>query len=413
MSATGALPPAEAIAMPMARERVFDPPSALARLRERQPLCRLRYRGGEVGWLITSHALARAVLTDPRFSLGSKRPFPVEDPVKQAAVMQTLDRERANVGNLLAMDPPDHTRLRRLLAGQFSSDRMSDLRGRIEHVVNGRLAAMQRAGPPADLVQAFAAPVALEAHCALLGVPATDSDQLERISTVDSDPRASADDVTAAIADFRSYLEGVVARKRRQPADDLMSHIVSSQELTSDEILSVLFLLFTAGVDTVAAMLATGPFALLCHPGEIEGLRADPASIDVAVEELMRYLTIFQVGALTRTALEDITLGDLVIRAGESVTVSLAAANRDPAKFENPDVLDLSRSARGHLGFGHGVHVCLGQHLARLEMQVGIGQLLRRLPSLRLAVPPEAVPLSSEEHLIFGVRELPVTWTAG
>jgi cytochrome P450 len=402
--------PGEADPLPMARDRLFDPPGELGRLREREPLSRLRYRDGEVGWLVTSHALARAVLTDARFSLRSMRPFPVEDPVRHAAVQEVLDRERVNVGNLLAMDPPEHTRLRRVLAGQFSIDRVSALRGVVESNVRERLAAMEASGPPADLVRAFASPVALASHCALLGVPRSDGERLERVATVTSDPSSSADETIAAIAEFRAYLEEVVARKRADPADDLMSYIVARGDLTGDEILSVLFLLFTAGVDTAATMLATGPFALLCHGDQLRSLVADPDSIDVAVEELMRYLTIFQVGALTRTALEDVELDGVTIHAGESVTVSLAAANRDPAKFADPDVLDVKRAVRGHLGFGHGVHVCLGQHLARLEMQVGFGELIWRFPTLRLAVPLDEVPLSGEEHLIFGVQELPVTW---
>jgi cytochrome P450 len=402
--------PRQAAAIPMTRDMLFDPPRELARLREREPLSRLRYRDGKVGWLVTSHALARAVLTDARFGLRAMRAFPVEDPVRHAAVQEVLDRERVNAGNLLAMDPPEHTRLRRMLAGQFSIDRADGLRAVVEGIVHERLATMEATGPPADLVSAFAFPVALATHCALLGVPRSDGEQLERVATITSDPSASADDVIAAINEFRAYLEHVIAWKRGRPSDDLMSYIVARGDLTSDEILSVLFLLFTAGVDTAATMLATGPFALLCHPDELESLRADPDSVDNAVEELMRYLTIFQVGALTRTAREDVELDGVAIRAGEDITVSLAAANRDPAKFADPDVLDIHRAVRGHLGFGHGVHVCLGQHVARLEMQVGIGALLRRFPALRLVVAVDEVPLSGDDHLIFGVRELPVAW---
>jgi cytochrome P450 len=169
-------------------------------------------------------------------------------------------------------------------------------------------------------------------------------------------------------------------------------------------------MLFDAGVDTTAKMLATGPFALLCHPEQLARLRAQPDLVDSAVEELMRYLTIFHAGALTRTASEDVELAGRTIRAGEPITVSLAAANRDPDRFPNPDALDVTRNARGQIGFGHGIHVCLGQHLARTEMRVALAQLLRRFPTLELAVPVEDVPLTSDDHLIFGVRALPVRW---
>jgi cytochrome P450 len=400
------------VPIPLARERLFDPDPLLGRLREQHPLHPLRFRGGEVGWLVTSHALVRKVLTDPRFSLRIQKPFPNQDPDKVAAIVAVKERERVDIANLLGLDPPEHTRIRRLLAGQFSIDRMSVLAPRIERVVDERLDAMEASGGPLDLVKAFAAPVALATHCMLLGVPLADGARLERVTSITSDPAATADEVTTAVDEFRAWLRDTVAWKRREPADDMMSFIVGQGELSDDEVVSILLLLFLAGVDTAATMLATGPFALLCHPEQLALLRADPELIDEAVEELMRYLTIFQVGALTRTAAEDVELEGMTISAGQMVTVSLAAANRDPQKFADPDVLDLTRNARGQLGFGHGVHVCLGQHLARQEMQIGIGRLLRRFPTLRLAVPIEEVPLSTAEHAIFAAQALPVTWDA-
>jgi cytochrome P450 len=233
---------------------------------------------------------------------------------------------------------------------------------------------------------------------------------LEMIGETISNTELSIDQVTEATEEFRRYLQEVVARKRAEPGNDLMTHIIETGDFTDDEILGILVLLFVAGVDTTASMLATGTFALLCHPEQLEIMRADPTSIDVGVEELMRYLTVFNIGSLTRTALEDVEVDGEVIRAGELVSVSLLGANRDGERFEQPDELDLHRGGKGQVGFGHGVHVCLGQHLARLEMRIAFARLLERFPTLRLAVPTEEVPLSGDGALTFSVRALPVAW---
>lgn len=398
------------IDLPMRRVRALDPPPELAALRAERPLCRLNYRDGHDGWLVTSHRLARAVMTDRRFLLTDQRPFPIQDPAKHAAIVETPARIGAAGGDLLQLDPPDHTRLRRAILGRFTRDRADALAPPIGAIVGAHLEAMQRAGRSADLVAAFATPVAIGAHCALLGVSDRDGAHIERFSRAAADPDAPPDVVADAILALGDHLRRVVAQKREAPADDLVSHLVGRHELTENEVLGILVLMYNAGVDTTAQMLATGVFALLSHPEQLALLRDHPELIDGAVEELMRYLTIFQVGALTRTAGEDVELAGETIRAGDSVTVSLAAANRDPERFADPDRLDVRRNARGQMGFGHGIHVCLGQHVARQEMRIGLRELLHRLPDLELAVPVEQVPLTGERHLIFGVRALPVRW---
>jgi cytochrome P450 len=404
------MPAAAPIDLPMRRERALDPPAELAALRAERPVCRLRYRDGRVGWLVTSHRLARAVMTDRRFLLTAQRPFPTQDPAKHAAIIETPARIGADGGDLLQLDPPDHTRLRRAILSRFTREQTDALRPRVTEIVRARLDAMERLGPPVDLVETFAAPIALGTHCALLGLPEENGRHIERFSRAAADPDAHPDAVADAILALGDHLRHVVAQKREAPGDDLISHLVGRDELTENEVLGILVLMYNAGVDTVAHMLAAGPFAMLCNPEQLALLRDSPELIDGAVEELMRYLTIFQVGALTRTAGEDVELAGQTIRAGESVTVSLAAANRDPERFAAPDRLDVRRNARGQLGFGHGIHVCLGQHLARVEMKAGIGELLRRFPTLALDVAVDDVPLTTERHLIFGVRELPVRW---
>jgi cytochrome P450 len=204
------------------------------------------------------------------------------------------------------------------------------------------------------------------------------------------------------------YLLGLVRRRRADPRDDLLSELAGSAELSDLEIAGSGVLLLTAGHETIAGMLGLSVFALLSHPEQLARLRDGSASKDAAVEELLRYLTIFQFG-VPRSPLEDIELDGQLIRAGETVTVSLPAANRDPQRFECPDELDLARSARGHLAFGYGVHQCIGQNLARMELHVALPALFERLPGLRLAVPDGEVPLSHDAGF-YGVLRLPAAW---
>jgi cytochrome P450 len=403
------------VELPTARTHLFDPAPELASLRERQPACRLRYPDGHVGWLITSHKLARAVMTDARFS---RRPpdglpigrFPIGDPKKIAAFFGALVRERVMVANFLELDPPAQTRYRRLVAGHFTVRRVEELRTRIERIVDGQLDAMEQTGPPLDLVQTFALPVAASTQYALLGVPAGDGERFAGLSSAVFDPNVDADRLTGSFWELRDYLRLVAEQKRLNPENDLISDIARRDDLSDEERFSLIVFLFTAGLEPSAGMLALATFALLCHPAALEALRADGSLIESAIDELLRYLTITQAGALTRTALEDVEIGGIVIHAGQSVTVSLAAANRDPEKFDRPDTLELTRSETGHLAFGQGVHMCLGQHIARLELQIGITRLLQRFPNLHLAVALEDVPMVAGDQQSYGVQELLIGW---
>jgi cytochrome P450 len=221
---------------------------------------------------------------------------------------------------------------------------------------------------------------------------------------------ASFEERAAATSAFSDFAHTVIEAKRTSPADDLLSELVLKGELTDTELVGAAMMLFSAGHETTANTLALSTFFLLCDRSRWDALRADPSSIAGAVEELLRYITIVQTGAATRTALEDVDLNGTTIRAGESVCVSLAAANRDPARFTDPDRFDPSRDANDHLAFGHGRHMCLGQHIARLELQIGLAGLMRRFPTLSLAVPAQDVQLYHGDHQLYGVHELPVAW---
>ena len=400
----------EAVELPTERMGPLDPAAGLASIRETSPVCPLRYPNGDAGWLVTSHALGRTVLADPRFCLEPVRPDPVEDPVRHAAWVDVLREERVLSGFTLMLDPPQQRRIRRALAGEYSMRRAAEHRELIERIVDECLEAMDDIGPPADFAAMFASPVAFRTHCALLGVSDADSEPLHRLVEVFDDLQASPDEVAEVTRGVCEYLQGVIDRKRAEPANDLASYVLASGDLDEDEIVGALFLVFIAGHDVLTNSFALSLFSLLSHPEQLAALRAGSASVDGAVDELLRYATTLQVGAFTRTAREDVELGGVLIRAGDPVTVSLSAGNRDPAKFSDPDRLDLNRGAAGHLAFGHGVHKCLGQHLARLELQVGIARLLERFPNLRLAVPDHEVPLHDGRLFLHGVHELPVAW---
>ncbi|MEV3989865.1 cytochrome P450 [Streptomyces sp. NPDC049837] len=378
----------------------FDPPTGLARLREQKPLTRLSYPDGHIGWLATGHATARAIAADPRFSSRLELmhyPFPggPEGPLPPAPV-----------GDMTGMDAPEHTRYRRLLAGKFTVRRMRELTARVEQITAEHLDAMERHGPAVDLVEAYAHPVPALMICDLLGVPEADREVFKSRAASMSDPEASLEEQIAAMTGLGEFVHELALAKRAHPTDDLLSDLTGS-DLTDAELAGVGSFLLAAGLDTTANMIGLGTFALLSNPDQAAALRADPGLADQAVEELLRYLTIAHTGA--RVALEDVELDGELIKAGETVTVSLQAANRDPARFPDPDTLDLHRKATGHLAFGHGIHQCLGQQLARVEMRVAFPALFTRFPTLRLAVPPEEVPLRTSMN-IYGVHRLPVTW---
>ncbi|PRY59779.1 cytochrome P450 [Glycomyces artemisiae] len=379
-------------------DRPFDPPPALHAL---PPLARMRYPDGHEGWLATSHAVVRDVLADRRFSSRTDlRHLPIPG--------LNGSTDPAPPGALISLDPPDHTRYRRVLAGKFTTRRMRLLSERVRAFTEDRLDAMAEQDGPVDLIAALAFPVPAEMIGELLGIPQDERAEFERESAPLFRLGATREELQATSAVLFTYLSGLVTRKREDPTDDLLSDLVHT-DLTDQELVMIAFLLLGAGLDTTSNMIGMGAFALLANPDQLALLRAEPGSITSAVEELMRYLSVVPV--LVRTALEDIELHGETIKAGEAVTVSIPAANHDPEKFPDPDRLDLRRNANGHVGFGHGIHQCLGQQLARVELEVVLSALFSRFPDLRLAVPPEQVPLRTD-MVVYGVHELPVDWKA-
>jgi cytochrome P450 len=381
----------------------FDPHPRLVQLRERSPLSRLTYPDGHEGWVVTSHALVRKVLADARFSARNELrhvPFLTGGEIADKPAP-------APPGAFIATDPPEHTRYRRLLTGQFTVRRLRQLTEHIQQLATAYLDAIEQQGPPADLVETLAKPIPAQVICELLGVPFADRDQFQDLMNVWFRSDLTTQERVATYTTLVEYMLALVTAKRTRPTDDLLSGLTAS-DLTDEELVNIGGSLLGAGLETTASMIGLGTFALLRHPDQLTALRADPTLADQAIEELLRYLSI--VPGAVRSALEDVELNGQVIKAGETVTLSIPAANRDPEYFADPDTLDLRRSTAGHVAFGHGIHQCLGQQLARVELRVVLPALLARFPGLRLAIPPDEVPLRTET-VFYGVRELPVTWT--
>jgi cytochrome P450 len=393
--------------LPMERDAgPFDPPSEITRLREARPVSPLLFPDGHQGWLVTGYDAVRQLMADNRFS--SRQDLGVVHVPYSTPGMPVQTEPSPQVpGLFIAMDPPDHTRLRRKLTGAFTVRRMKRLEEQIVAIAERQLDELSRLSPPVDLVKAFALPVPSLVICELLGVPYDDREDFQANSAKFMVKEQTLEEKMAAYGAMTTYLAGLVVGKRANPGEDILSDLARDEDLSIEELVGMAFLLLLAGHETTANQLALGTFALLEHPAQIEELRANPDLMPGAVEELMRYLSVADI--FYRYATEDLELGGETIGEGSTVVVSLLAANRDPKRFDNPDALDIHREARGHLSFGHGVHQCLGQQLARIEMRAGFAGLLRRFPTLRLAVPAGEVRLRTDMN-IYGVHELPVTW---
>jgi cytochrome P450 len=391
-----------AVTLPLSRSCPFDPPDEYGRLREERPMTRLAFPDGTVGWLMTRHHDVRSLLADDRFSADRAR--------TSAPVRRLTFRPEDRVGMILSMDPPDHTRYRRMLTRYFTVRRTRDLAPRIEQIVAEHLDGMELSGPPADLVQSFALPIPSLVICELLGVPPDDRPYFQGWTSTVLRMDASEAAARGAQAALRQYMLCLVEAKRARPDDGLLSRLIEDGELDDEELGGVGRFLLIAGHETTANMLALGTYTLLNHPGQLGLLRDRPETIDRAIEELLRYLSIVHLGA-PRVANEDVEIAGQLVRAGETVVASIPAANRDPEQFERPDDLDITREYSQHVSFGHGIHQCLGQQLARVEMRIAFPALFDRFPTLRLAVPPEDIPMR-DDMFVYGVHSLPVAWDA-
>ncbi|WP_405581662.1 cytochrome P450 [Streptomyces sp. NBC_01190] len=384
----------------------FDPPPARTRLIDARPLTRVTLWNGDTAWLVTRHADQVALLRDPRISANNTRPH-------YPSVSAASEVTRLHNRTFITMDEPEHNQHRMKFTADFTVRRSHALLPRIEGIVTDLLDAMEQAGPPADLVTAFALPLPSLVICELLGVPYADHAFFQRASAVIIDTRSTPEASLTASQELIDYLGDLVESKVDRPGDDLLSRLAAEQlatgNSTKEECAKEARLLLVAGHETTANMIALGTCALLQNPDQLAAVRdGGPAEVANAVEELLRYLTITHTGR-RRVAIEDIEVGGTLIRAGDAVICANDTANRDPEVFEDPFSLKVDRAARRHLAFGSGPHQCLGQNLARVELQVAYPALLNRFPGLRLDQPLDEIPFR-DTMAIYGVHALPISW---
>ncbi|PJN25452.1 cytochrome P450 [Kitasatospora sp. CB02891] len=379
----------------------FAPPPAYEQARHDEPISRVGLYDGASCWLITRHEDVRAVLADNRFSSDPENPgFPF---------LTEASRQLLTVKpTFIRLDDPEHGRLRRMLTGDFTMRRTASLRPEIQRITDELIDRMIDGRHQADLVNEFALPLPSLVICLLLGVPYQDHDFFQECSRTLLHRGSTTEEVVDANTRLTEYIDALTASKRDNPDDGILSRLVARGELEIEDIGAMGRLLLIAGHETTANMTALSILALLRNPEQLAHLRAHPEATPAAVEELLRYLSIVQNG-LVRVAVEDAEIGGTTIRAGEGVILQVNTANWDDGRYPGADTLDLTRDTRHHLAFGFGVHQCLGQPLARLELEIALETLLRRLPELRLAVPFEDVPFRSD-MLIYGVHELQVAW---
>jgi cytochrome P450 len=370
------------------------------------PVTKVRLPDDSMAWLVTGFDETREVMIDQRYSRA----------LVFAPGRQVYGMEAALAVSLIAMDPPAHTRLRKLMAGAFTDKRIQALRPEVTRIVDGLIDAMLAGPRPTDLSRSFSLMVPASVICLLLGVPIADIDLFHEWSNVLSgDWSRSGDEIAEAYAAMIGYMAELIARKRKAPEDDLISALINARDsgdkLSEDELVQLCIQLLAAGHETTASSINMSFVALCQNPDELARLRADPGLIPAAVEELLRYVIISGSGfiPMARITREEVCLGGVTIPAGETVLPSFNLANRDPAVFDDPDRLDVGRAPKAHLGFGFGAHHCLGAQLARMELQEAFRGLLTRLPGLRMTVPMSELEFRTGQA-IASMRELPVTW---
>ncbi|HWG14308.1 MAG TPA: cytochrome P450 [Streptosporangiaceae bacterium] len=397
----------EALAFPFEQRAALEPPPEFALLRAERPVQRVEMPYGGEGWLITRYADAKLVWSDPRFS-------------RAATVNADVPRPTPKLtppGHLMAMDPPEHSRLRRLVAGAFTVKAVQRWRPRTTQVVEELVEGLKAKGSPADLVDNFALPLPVTVICELLGVPKEDRHFFQHFSQIAlSTTAATLEEMLAARDELTGYLARHIAARRAQPegerSKDLLTDLVQARDsddrLSEAELIMMGVGLLIAGHETTANSTSNFVYTLL-ERGYWATLARQPDKVNVAIEELLRYVQLGNTGSMTRIATEDVEVGGQLIRVGEGVIVAINSANRDEQVFPDGDVLDLERAHNPHVRFGYGAHHCLGAQLARMELQVGVGGLLKHFPGLRFAGTAEDVPWRVGT-LVHGPRELLLAW---
>ncbi|MFI6832701.1 cytochrome P450 [Kribbella sp. NPDC050241] len=374
-----------------------------AELAAKGPLTHLTLFTGVPVWLVTGYAETRALLAHPDV-VRSPMDGPHRDQITAGLVNATEQ-------HMLVVNPPDHTRLRKLVTAAFTRRRIEGLEPRIREIAAGLLDEMAAAGDGVDLVDAYSYPLPITVICELIGIPMRDREEFRRWSSVAVNATVhTPDEYIEAAGAMVGFIRDLIEEKRGAPADDLLSALIEARDgsdrLTEDELTSMIFLLLAAGHETTVNLITNGVHALLRHPDQLALLKAEPERLPAAVEEILRYDGPLQ-AAIPYVAQAPIEIAGSRIEAGEVIVFALLPANRDGRKTDRPDELDITRPENAHLAFGHGIHHCLGAPLARLEGRIALGMLFDRFPNLRLAAPQQD-PDRAASLLMNGIRELPV-----
>lgn len=385
------------------RTRPFDPPDILSEFRAVSPLTKVTMWDGSKVWLVTQYGAARDILRDPRFSVDVNNPGLPRLSPGRVRVTPTMSR----------MDDPRHGQIRRMLADEFLSGRIKKMRPAISRIVETQIDHLLSLDPPTDFHEEFALPIPSRVIGELLGVPSSEHRTFHETTQVLLSRTATKEEFAAADDELVSLCARLLAQKEPEAADDVLSRTIAQEmragRLTAEEAYHTTKLLIIGGHETSANMISLGTLTMLLNPEWFQAMRDQPEVVPDAVEELLRFHTPMHDG-LPRVATADVVVAGTLIKAGEGVIVSLAAGNRDESEFEHPDELELRRErARRHLSFGDGAHKCLGQWLARAELQIALPAIARRVPTLRLAVPLEEISFKEDSH-VFGVHALPLAW---
>lgn len=387
----------------LARTCPFDPPPEYKQFRAEHPITKVKTPRGDTAWLVTKYDDIRKILTDKRFSSDPRTPgFPT----------YVTGDIPPPPGFFLQADAPDHTRLRAAVTKEFLNASIELLKPRMQEIFDSALDDMLKMTPPVDLGEALAIPVASQVICELIGVPQKDHAFVKEKTDIVLDRSQPPQETENAAVALMTYFDRIITEKEKAPTDDLFGRLIvdtrDTDTVSHQELVGLAALLLLSAYDTMALAISLGTVILLEHPQQLADLMNDASLADKLVDELVRYLSINHTG-LPRAALDDVEIGGQLIRKGDGVLVMINSGNRDEQAFQNPDNFDIHRKERSHVGFGHGLHKCLGVHYAKAELSIAFLTLFRRVPSLRVAVPIDELTFR-DEMVLYGLKKLPVTW---
>jgi len=389
--------------IPSKRECPFDPPPEYKHLRSEIPVSKVRTPHGDSAWLVTKHKDIRSVLSDKRFS---SNPQAVGFPSYISGDVPPPP------GFFLQIDQPDHTRLRKIVTSEFLAAHIETLRPRMQEIIDEQLGLMLALTPPIDFIKVFAIPVAARIICEILGIPQKDHEFVKDCTDIILDRTQPADKTEKVATDLMGYFDKIITEKEKEPTDDLIGRMIidsgKTGKVNHDEMSGLAALLLLSAYDTMALAIGMGVVVLLEHQQQLDDFMADPTLGNSMVDELVRYLTINHTG-LPRVATSDVEIGGQLIKAGEGVIVMLSSGNRDESAFKDPDDFNIHRNEKDHVGFGHGIHKCLGMHFARVELSIAFRTIFEKVPNIKIELPVEELSFR-HEMVLYGINKLPITW---